>query len=259
MKAWIKLAAAVLSGAGLPAIFSLAVDAIFDDNSTGEKLDALIREPYETAGRLLGDAQHSQSKAYRFECLRASRENFIKAHNLEKGFWVFDNGFVQSIEMEKASRIIRASYYAGVCADLLSESAVSLRDYENAYATAMAVEGQLWTTSIHNGMSTARRAQCIYPRRLVLKELGLTFGWLSTGWIGGSLQNFSLMPVSQADLRKALGSLYEVMQPISDLLHKRGSRLQGLAPSKSLVVSDEKNSEHAAERYFASECNWPSR
>lgn len=259
MKTWIKLAGAVISGAGFGSIFSLAVDAILDDNSTGEKLDALIREPYESAGRLLADARVSRSNTYRFECLRSSREHFIKAQNLEKTLWVFHNGLVQSIEIERACRIVKASYYAGVCADLLSEPAISLRDYENAYATAMNIEGQLWTTRQHNGMSTFRHAPCMYSRRTVTAGLGLTFSWINSGWLGGTAKSISALPVTQKETREALAQLYEHMQPISDLLYKRGSHLRGLTPSRLLSVTNEPNSRQAAERFYADECKWTAQ
>jgi len=69
MRAWIKLAGAVVSGAAVSVVLELALDAVTEDNSSAEELDALVREPYITAGRLLLDARAANTPAYRFECL----------------------------------------------------------------------------------------------------------------------------------------------------------------------------------------------
>ncbi len=190
MKAWIKLALGVVGGVAPEALLSLVVDALFEDNNDmAGKLDALIEEPYKTAARFLADAKATNSASYRFQCLRTARESFVKAYNLEAGLSIFDNVsvvesalmamrsqlpwnphpvVVTDVRLTKVSKVIRASYYAGVCADLLAERGVAIRDYESAYSTALTIEGQLRSADINYGDSSLYSAGCVTSRREIL-------------------------------------------------------------------------------------------
>jgi hypothetical protein len=263
MKAWIKLALAVLGGAGPEALLSLVVEALFEDNNNiGEKIDALVQEPYKTAARFLADAKASNSPSYRFQCLRTARESFVKAYNLEAGLSVFDTVspvesalmamrsqfpwnshpvVVPDARLDKVSKVIRASYYAGVCADLLAERGVALRDYESAYSTAMSIESQLWSAEVNYGDSSLYSSGCLTSRRQILATV-----------IKG-LSN-SAHSSQMHDRDSALTLIYSIMQPVSDLLYARGSRLKGLVPSRELDVSNRDNATRAVERFYDGAC-----
>jgi hypothetical protein len=268
MKAWIKLALGVLGGVAPEALLALVVDALFEDNNDiSPKLDALIQEPYKTAARFLADAKATNSASYRFQCLRTARESFIKAYNLEAGLSIFDSVspaestlmamraqfpwdrhpvVVTDARLNKVSKVIRASYYAGVCADLLGERGVALRDYESAYSTALIVESQLRSADVNYGDNTLYSAGCVTSRRELLATV-----------IRGLSENAQSSQMH--DRNEALTLLYSIVRPISDLLYRRGSHLKGLVPSRELDVLNRDNATRAVERFYDATCRPASK
>ena len=182
-----------------------------------EKLDRLLHEPYQSAVKLTEDAVRASDAAFRLHCLKEARLRFVTAQSLES----------------PAEMRIRATFCAGVCADLMMQPRIALSDYELAFDKCLLQESDVWSfgnmgSKFRSIKESADRAGCsINSRRAMILHTIDTLKNLNA--FGKMIRN-----VLGTNPEPTIEAHYEIMRPIANVLWAKRSRHPRLIKSSEL-------------------------
>jgi hypothetical protein len=254
--AFINLITAIIAHRSAETIIGLFIGALVETRKAldiaPDKIDQVLKEPFDSALKLVEDAKLATTRSFRDKCLSDARLKFIAAMSLEP----------------TAVMRIRALFSAGVCADLVGEPNIALHDYESSYDECLAFEEVLWERRSLFGKIPAPRwppqlneaiqrsvaqLHCSdYSRTDAIRLMAAVFVTTTGG-------NRELTDRLQGNPVKDLENLYPLMKRIIEVLRVRGSKHRQLVPASELRVADSSRGMNLALRRMDVLCPRSSR